>query len=181
MGPEPSAWPAAADVLAIHEEIVAASDVTEPGVRAPGDVAYAVQAARSGPFGQGPDSLRDAAFQLLRLLVANHPFVDGNKRTALATTVAVYALHDRRLEYDRELKSTLKRLGTDETAVDGEGVAAYLAARATPDVAAPTAADPVDDRGVGAGDDGVGREWFRGVVRRDMDRHATIYRELARE
>lgn len=42
--------------------------------------------------------------QLLRLLVANYPFVDGNKRTALASAVAFYALNSYALDYDRELK-----------------------------------------------------------------------------
>lgn len=169
MGPTPSAWPTTEDVLAIHEAVVSASEVTEPGVRAPGDVAYAVQAAREGPFGEAPDSLHDAAFQLLRLLVANHPFVDGNKRTALATTVAVYGLHGRALDYDRDLKATLKELAIDERAVDRDEVTAYLAERT-----AETTTEP-------DGDGGTRREWLLGVVRRDMRRHAAIYRELARE
>lgn len=169
MAPTPEAWLTTDEVLAAHELVVASSEVTEPGVRSREDVAYAVEASREGPFGRERESLHAAAFQLLRLLVANHPFVDGNKRTALAATVATYALHDRSLDYDRDLKTILKRLGTDETAVDGDEVAAYLAAHSRA------------SSGTTAGDGTDRREHVGRVVRRDMAEHAAIYEELARE
>ncbi|WP_373189547.1 Fic family protein [Halolamina sp.] len=37
----------------------------------------------AGSFGEAPEGIHETAFHLLRLLVANHPFVDANKRTAL--------------------------------------------------------------------------------------------------
>lgn len=60
------------------------------------------------------------AYQLLRLIAANHPFVDGNKRTALMSTRIFYALNDRRFDYDREIKEILKALATDQQGVDGD-------------------------------------------------------------
>jgi len=36
-----------------------------------------------GRFGSSPETIHEKACNLLRLLVANHPFVDTNKRTAL--------------------------------------------------------------------------------------------------
>lgn len=71
------------DILAIHELIVESNEDTEAGVASPGDVDYTVASIQEGHFGQTPKSIHEKAFQLLRLLAANHPFVDGNKRTAL--------------------------------------------------------------------------------------------------
>jgi death-on-curing protein len=115
-----------ADVLAIHEVIVESSDETTAGVSSEGDVEYALEHVESGHFGQQPESLHAKGFQLLRLLVANHPFVDGNKRTALAATVTFYALNGYDLDYDDEIRSILKRLGTDETAVEESEAVQYL-------------------------------------------------------
>jgi death-on-curing protein len=115
-----------ADVLAIHEVIVESSDETTPGVSSEGDVEYALERVESGHFGQRPESLHEKGFQLLRLLVANHPFVDGNKRTALAATVAFYALNGYDLDYDDEIRTILKRFGTDEASVAGTEVVQYL-------------------------------------------------------
>ncbi len=38
-------------------------------------------------------TVHETAVELLRLLVANHPFVDDNKRTALASAVTFCALN----------------------------------------------------------------------------------------
>ncbi|WP_424017124.1 type II toxin-antitoxin system death-on-curing family toxin [Halorientalis pallida] len=114
------------DILAIHEFIVESSDETEPGISSRGDIEYALDHVRAGQFGRGPETLHEKAFQIMRLLVANHPFVDGNKRTALAATVAFYALNDIRFDYDRQIKSVLKRLGTDESEVDATALITYL-------------------------------------------------------
>lgn len=114
------------DILTIHEVIAETSDETEPGVSASGDVEYAVDYIREGHFGQMPETIHEKAFQLMRLLVANHPFVDGNKRTALASTVSFYALNGYDLNYGSEVKDVLKRLATDEAEVSEDEVIAYL-------------------------------------------------------
>jgi len=62
----------------------------------------------------------------LRLLVANHPFVDGNKRTALNTVTVFYLFNGYGFEYDDEISRILKQFGTDEGAVDRDGVLEYL-------------------------------------------------------
>jgi death-on-curing protein len=116
----------AEDVLAMHELIVESNADTEPGVTSPGDVKYAVEAIQDAPFGQTPETLHEKAYQLLRLLAANHPFVDGNKRTALMSARIFYALNGVEFDYDRQVKSILKQLATDETTVEGETVTAYL-------------------------------------------------------
>lgn len=81
------------DVLAIHEVIVESNADTEPGVSSRGDVEYVIEFVREGHFDQVPETIHEKAFQLLRLLVSNHPLVDGNKRTALASTTVFYALN----------------------------------------------------------------------------------------
>lgn len=114
------------DILTIHEVIVETNDETEPGVSTPGDIEYAIDYVREGHFDQVPETIHEKAFQLMRLLVANHPFVDGNKRTALASVVAFYALNSYDLNYGSEIKDILKRLATDEADVREKGVLDYL-------------------------------------------------------
>ena len=65
------------------------------------------------------------------MLVANHPFVDGNKRTALNTVSVFYLLNGYRFEYDNEIRSILKRFATDEETVDEEQTPDYLRTHTT--------------------------------------------------
>jgi death-on-curing protein len=98
----------------------------------PGDIEYTVEHIQEGHFGRVPDSLHEKAYQLLRLIAANHPFVDGNKRTALMSTRIFYALNGLRFDYDRSIKEILKALATDEANVDDEDVITYLRANTEP-------------------------------------------------
>jgi death-on-curing protein len=84
------AYPSVDLILELHEQIVEEGDATEPGVRSAGAVESAVQYVSEGYFGEAPRSLHEKAVHLMRLLVADHPFVDGNKRTALRTVVVFY-------------------------------------------------------------------------------------------
>ena len=120
------------DIHDIHELIVEANAETTAGVASPGDIEYAVEHIQEGQFGQGPESLHERAFQLLRLITANHPFVDGNKRTALMSIRIFYALNGLEFDYDREVKEILKALATEESSVDSEDVIAYLRAHTEP-------------------------------------------------
>ena len=83
---------------------------------------YAVAHIQEGHFGHVPESLHEKAFQQLRLIAANHPFVDGNKRTELMSTRIFYALNGLRFDYDRTIKEILKALATDEASVDDDDV-----------------------------------------------------------
>lgn len=122
----------AADIRDIHELIVESNADTAAGLSSPGDIEYTVEHIQEGHFGQVPESLHEKAFQLLRLIAANHPFVDGNKRTALMSTRIFYALNGCRFDYDREIKETLKALATDEASVDENDVLEYLQAHTEP-------------------------------------------------
>ncbi|SFR30399.1 death on curing protein [Halorubrum sodomense] len=122
-------YPSVEDVVAIHDDIVAEYPDTPPGVRNPGDVEFALNYVEEGSFGSAPDTIHEKAYHLLRLLVANHPSVDANKRTALNATVVFYFLNGCRFEYDDEVRAILKAFGTDEAAMDEEGTTEYLRSR----------------------------------------------------
>jgi death-on-curing protein len=112
-------------VLDIHEDIVSEYPDTSPGVQRRGDIEFALAYVSGGSFGEVPETIHEKAFHLLRLLVANHPFVDGNKRTALNTAVVFYLLNGYRFEYDQEIREILKQFGTDERTVDEDYVLEY--------------------------------------------------------
>jgi death-on-curing protein len=119
-------YPSVDDVLDIHEDIVSEYPDTSPGVQRRGDIAFALAYVSEGSFGEVPETIHEKAFHLLRLLVANHPFVDANKRTALNTAVVFYFLNGYRFEYDDEIRSLLRQLGTDEATVEEATVIEYL-------------------------------------------------------
>ncbi|SEH45836.1 death on curing protein [Halopenitus malekzadehii] len=121
-------YPSVEDVLDIHEDIVSEYSDTNSGVQSRGDIEFALEYVSEGSFGSVPETIHEKAFHLLRLLVANHPFVDGNKRTALNTTTVFYLLNGRQFEYDNEIRGILAKFGTDEKAVDEDDVLEYLRA-----------------------------------------------------
>jgi death-on-curing protein len=119
-------YPSVEDILDIHGDIVSEYPDTSPGVKSRGDIEFALDYISEGSFGSVPETIHEKAFHLLRLLVANHPFVDGNKRTALNATTVFYLLNGYRFDYDDEIREILKQFGTDETTVDGGQVIEYL-------------------------------------------------------
>ena len=119
-------YPSVDDVLAIHEDIVAEYPKTERGVRDQGAIEFTVEYVESGNFDDVPDTIHGKAFHLFRLLVANHPFVDGNKRTALNTIAMFYFLNGYRFSYDEGIMDILKRISSDEAEVERQVVLDYL-------------------------------------------------------
>jgi death-on-curing protein len=114
------------DVLAIHNDIVNEDSGTNAGIRKEGEIEYALSHVRHGQFGEVPETIHEKAFQLMRLLAANHSFVDGNKRTALNTTVVFYLGNGYEFEYGEDVKTLLKLLATNERLIDTEQVVAYF-------------------------------------------------------
>lgn len=119
-------YPSVEDVLAIHNDIVSEYPNTPSGIKNQGDIEFALNYIEEGSFGSAPETIHEKSYHLLRLLVANHPFVDANKRTALNTVVVFYFLNGYRFEYDAEIRTILKQFGTDEAAVDTEETVEYL-------------------------------------------------------
>ena len=122
------AYPSVELILALHEQIVVEGDTTEPGVRSEDAVASALQYISEGFFGEVPETIHEKAVHLMRLLVAAHPFVDGNKRTALRTVVVFYLMNGYTFDYGDEIRVLLHRFATDEAAVDTDLVVIYFRA-----------------------------------------------------
>jgi len=83
------------DVLGIHEDSIDAFGGAA-GLRDRGALESAVMRPQSGYYA---DVIAEAA-ALWESLSQNHPFVDGNKRTAIAATAAHLAINGYRLEQD---------------------------------------------------------------------------------
>ena len=77
-----------ADVLAIHDDQIATYGGAE-GVRDPGQLEAALFRPQSGYY---TDVIAEAA-ALWESLSQNHPFIDGNKRTAFAATFTFLAIN----------------------------------------------------------------------------------------
>ncbi len=77
-----------ADVLAIHADQIAIYGGAE-GVRDPGQLEAALFRPQSGYYA---DVIAEAA-ALWESLSQNHPFIDGNKRTAFAATYTFLAIN----------------------------------------------------------------------------------------
>ncbi|MFF5649900.1 type II toxin-antitoxin system death-on-curing family toxin [Streptomyces collinus] len=80
------------------DEVTAIAEVAfggrPPEARAPGLLASAVHRPRARMFGTAAyDDLYEQAAALLHALAANHPLVDGNKRTAWLATAIFLALN----------------------------------------------------------------------------------------
>jgi len=111
------AYPSVKLILDLHAQIVEEGDHTEPGVRSEDAIQ---QYASEGFFGEVPQTLHKKAVHLMGLLVADHPFVDRNKRTALRTVVVFYLINGYAFEYGDEVRALLHRFATDEAQVDIE-------------------------------------------------------------
>lgn len=125
---EDIAYPSIDLILDIHEQIVEEGDATEAGVRSEDAIESALQYVSEGFYGEVPQSLHEKAAHLMRLLVADHPFVDGNKRTALRSVVVFYMMNGYTFEYGDEIRAMLHRFATDATSVDTETAAIYFQA-----------------------------------------------------
>lgn len=88
------------DVLAIHDDVLAGAGGGKPGVLDIGRVEAAVarMSAGFGPVELYTDLFGKAA-ALLEALIADHGFVDGNKRTAMASAGAFLESNAYRLDY----------------------------------------------------------------------------------
>ncbi|WP_049894231.1 type II toxin-antitoxin system death-on-curing family toxin [Halogranum rubrum] len=115
-------------IIEIHAQIVEEGDNTEPGVRSKKPITSAVHYISEGYFGESPETIHHKAVHLMRLLVADHPFVDGNKRTALDTVATFYMLNGYTFNYGDEVRALLKRFATDAEKVDIETAVVYFRA-----------------------------------------------------
>lgn len=121
-------YPTADEIHAIHERVVEQNDATEPGIRTPEAIESTLTYISAGYFGQRPESIHEKAAHLMRLITADHPYVDGNKRTALAATAYLYDLNGYRLDIDDEIRDHLRAFAQGNA--DVEATVTYLRERA---------------------------------------------------
>lgn len=87
------------DVLHIATRVLGA----EPEVRDHGLLESALGRPRAAVFGQDAyASIHEKAAALLHSLARNHALVDGNKRLALAATIAFYGMNGVRLTFSND-------------------------------------------------------------------------------
>jgi len=122
------AYPSVELIVDLHDQIVEEGDATESGIRSEEAIASALQYVSEGFFGEVPATHHAKGVHLMRLLVADHPSVDGNKRTALRTVVVFYMLNGYRFDYGDEIRALLHRFATEEADVDTETAVVYFRA-----------------------------------------------------
>jgi death on curing protein len=94
-------WLATSVVTAIHDEAIYEFGGLA-GIRDPGLLESAVDRPRNRLAYESKSSLFELAATLCVGLAKNHPFIDGNKRTALLATCAFLALNGCALEPTEE-------------------------------------------------------------------------------
>lgn len=119
-------WIDAAVVLAIHDQQIAEHGGTA-GVRDMGLLGSALARPAQPAAYEGPD-LFDLAATYAHGIAGNHPFVDGNKRTAYIVCMLFLRLHGGRIDApDPERVIAFEQLG--KGALDREGLAVWLRER----------------------------------------------------
>lgn len=124
--------PTVEDVLMVHSDVIAEDEDAEPGVESEARIGYVIGFIQYGHFDEGPETIHEKAFHLMRLLASNHWFVDGNKRTALNTTELFYLVNGYKLEYGEDVRSILKLFSVRESLIDRDVGTAYLSDQAEP-------------------------------------------------
>lgn len=123
-----SVYPAQEDIIDIHRDIVSDDPDAEPGVRDEGAIEFVIEHIEY----RCTESIHEQATHLMRMLAANHSFVDGNKRTALNATWTFYFFNGYYFDYGEEIKAILKLYAVMEAMVDTAEVEQYFSEIAKP-------------------------------------------------
>jgi len=127
---DPFWYPTVDDILTIHDDIIEEDEDSEPGIRDPDQIQYAIDHIKHGHFGDGPKTIHEKAFHLMRLLAANHWFVDGNKRTALNTVEMFYLFNGYELYTGEDFRSMVKLFAVRDDIFDDTVAVKYFSNRA---------------------------------------------------
>jgi len=115
--------PSVEDILGIHDkEVERSGDVK--GVLNRGSLEGAVARATHGPF-EGPGSVLERGALLLRGICQDHPFADGNKRTAFAATHMFLARNGFKIEASPEVVRDFM-LAVAQIELELDGIVAWL-------------------------------------------------------
>ena len=114
------------DLMIIHMQIIDASGGSQ-GVRDSGRLESAVASLRQAVFGEElyPTIFEKAAV-LLRAIIGDHPFVDGNKRTGMMSALIYLNLngYDTSGLADKELEDFAVQVAVEHLAIPA--IAAWL-------------------------------------------------------
>lgn len=119
-------WLNLQDIELIHIQIIDASDGSQ-GIRDRGRVESALAAMKQEVFGQELyKTIFDKAAVLMRGIIADHPFVDGNKRTAIISALVFlnYNGYDTSKLSDKNLEDFAVSVAVEHLRV--EQIAAWL-------------------------------------------------------
>lgn len=115
------------DVLGVHRAILGNSTVRDLGL-----LESAVHRPQSSALGQDAyPHLHEKAAALFHGLIRNHPFIDGNKRTAVVSVAVFYSLNGYELQAADTAVVALA-LDVAEGVLDVAGIAGHLKDMAAP-------------------------------------------------
>jgi len=117
-----------AEVLAIHAELIELFGGTQ-GVRDPGLLEAALYRPQTGYYA---DLIEEAA-ALWESLSQNHAFFDGNKRTAVAATIAFLAINGMRLTANSEETAIFLASLYDSNQLNFDKLVPWLRSNVSPD------------------------------------------------
>lgn len=119
------------DIELLHMQIIDASGGSQ-GIRDIGRVEAAVSTQHQVVFGQELyESIFSKSAALTRGIIADHPFIDGNKRTGIMAALTLLNLnsHDTSDLEDSELEDFAVKIATDHLSV--EDIAVWLKSHCT--------------------------------------------------
>ncbi|HKK63618.1 MAG TPA: type II toxin-antitoxin system death-on-curing family toxin [Bacteroidales bacterium] len=113
------------DILFIHEQEIQKAG-GDPGIRQEQDIGSCADAPKASFDGEYLNDLFEMAASYIICLTIRHPFVDGNKRTALASALTFLYLNGYEVEesYDLELADLV--LGFLSKDISKEDLAKHL-------------------------------------------------------
>ena len=113
------------EVIKLHEKLITATGGS-PGIRDIGLLESAVLGCYQTFGGQDlyPTVVEKAA-RMAYAVCKNHPFIDGNKRTAIASMLVILCMNDIFLLYDQKELVTLG-LGIADGSIDYEDIVAWI-------------------------------------------------------
>jgi death-on-curing protein len=170
------------DIRAIHGAVVESDMETAPGIKSPGDIEFAVTYISEGYYGEVPETIHEKVAHLMRLIAGGHPFVDGNKRTALDAAEMSYQLNGYHFDYGHEVEDILEDFAKNADRVDidramqdnhsgTEQIMATVTDREQELVEAIKTADTSDER----------RQAIRELATYNIEHHQPVYDALSRK
>lgn len=91
------------DILSIHQQEISRAG-SEPNIREPEGVEACTEAPKATFSGEYLNDLFEMAATYISCLTIRHPFVDGNKRTALASALTFLYLNGYEIDESHDLE-----------------------------------------------------------------------------